>query len=92
MRRYETPEGTPAELARWAWDALQRRTPGTLYALVVGIRSVWLVEAETPKCMRLERDHPEVIAGFFRASMNLARSGLTVADIEESIRLCAEAP
>ena len=83
MRRDETPEGTPAELARWAWDALQRRTPGTLYALVVGIRSVWLVEAETPKCMRLERDH--------RASMNLARSGLTVADIEESIRLCGVA-
>lgn len=60
----------PQELAEWAHDSLQRRQFGELYALVITDGSPALVLAYTQKCMRIERQYPETIAGYFEGAQN----------------------
>ena len=88
MKPYEKKDpvqGTPEELARWAHSALQRRTYGKRYALVMlGKDSAELVDVETRKFEKIEEHRPEDIVGHYLGVQNRPPK-LTVEEFQEDI-------
>ena len=84
-------EGSPLDLARWAYSSLQSRACGSLFAIVMkGKRRAEIVDSWSIKFAKIEKADPSCIVGHYRASRNLARCGVTIetiaADIEETLR------
>ena len=89
MSKYDVrcPQGNPETLAVWAHSALQRRSFGKRFGLVlVGSDRIALVEADTDKMDRIERTRPWAIAGYYTGTQN-SLGDLNIEDFESDIRV-----
>lgn len=82
--------GTPAELAEWTYNALSRRKYGVPFVLVlVSKDSCALVDSESMKGKRIERENAAGIVGYYKGAQP-RRPQVSVidiqADIEETVK------
>ncbi len=84
--------GTPAEIAAAIYAALRNRRATTLYAVVMREDDTGeLIEVETRKYERIERDRSDSIAGCYFGSRNHVASRVTMEEIREAIEATVEA-
>lgn len=77
--------GAPSELAQWAHDALRKRNHGVRYALILNSKlSASLVDMQTKKFDRIEKEKPETIVGCYVGCLNRPIR-IEVEDIREAI-------
>lgn len=87
MRAAYWIDGNPTEIANEAIARLQARTPGVKYALIMhDDNSAQMWESWSQKCEKLEKEDPGRIVGYYVARRNMAKSGVTIAQIAEDIR------
>ena len=78
--------GTPMDLARWAHGALQSRENGKVFALVLrGKDGVDLIDAASRKFLDRKKLNPGSIVGYYTASRNMDRQGVTIGALAEDI-------
>ena len=77
--------GTPSQLAREVHSALSRRRSGAHFAVVMRSRdTAELVETNTKKLDRIERDRSDTIAGYY-IGHRLCGAKVSVEEIHEAI-------